>query len=89
VLKTLSPPEAAGQTSQRWANDLELAQQHHEKQPASRPKVAEAVAAIERCPTVYYVIVDVDRHRPLAVAPPSSAAQAACHAPLAKVLDDC
>lgn len=50
------------------------------------------MAAIERCPTDYYVAVDADRHRlqgELVVASVSSAAQAACHVPLAKVLDDC
>ena len=74
-----------------WANGLELAQ-HHEKQPGGRPKVAEAVAAIERCPTEYYVAVDGDHHQlqgGLVAVPVRSAAQAACHVPLAKVLDDC
>lgn len=52
----------------------------------------EAVAAIEGCLTEYYVVVDAVRHRlqgGLAVAPASSAAQAACHVPLVRVLDDC
>ena len=47
---------------------------------------------IERCPTEYYVAVDADHHRfqgGLVAVPVNPAAQAACHVPLAKVLDDC
>ena len=50
------------------------------------------MAAIERCPTDYYVAVDANHHRlqgELAVASVSPAAQAACRVPLAKVLDGC
>ena len=50
------------------------------------------MAVIERCPTEYYVAVDADHHRfqgGLVAVPVNPAAQAACHVPLAKVLDDC
>ncbi len=50
------------------------------------------MVATERCPTEYYVAGGADHHRlrggPVAV-PVRSAAQAACHVPLAEVLDGC
>lgn len=80
----LSPPEAGVQTSETWVNGLELAQ----KQSRSRPKVAGAVVAIERRLTEYYVAGDGGHHLHWG-APVVVPAQAACHAPLAEVLDGC
>jgi hypothetical protein len=71
-----------------WVNGLELAH-YREKR---RPEAAGVVFAIEWCLTEYCVAGDAVHHRlrgePVAV-PVRSAAQAACHAPLAEVLDDC
>jgi hypothetical protein len=73
-----------------WVNGLELTH-YRVKQSRSRPEAAGVVVAIERCLAEYYVVGDADHHRlrggPVAV-PVRSAAQAACHAPLAEVLDD-